>query len=172
MKSFGENEFQQMAYFHFETTKALHQIFNQGYDIPTILSSLNILAGFQIDASNTLIILDEIQTCPNAITALKYFQENNPEYHIFAAGSLLGVAIHQGVSFPVGKVEFLSLYPMNFTEFMNAMGHADLIKAIDFNQSSLMNNFHHQYISLLKQFLFIGGMPEVVQAFVQSKNYL
>lgn len=172
MKSFGENEFQQTAYFNFETTKALHQIFNEGYDIPTILSSLNILAGFQIDASNTLIILDEIQACPPAITALKYFQENNPEYHIFAAGSLLGVAIHQGVSFPVGKVEFLSLYPMNFTEFMNAMGHADLIKAIDFNQPSLMNNFHDQYISLLKQFLFIGGMPEVVQAFVQSKNYL
>lgn len=172
MKSFGENEFKQTAYFNFESTRALYQIFNQGYDIQTIISSLNILAGFQINASDTLIILDEIQACPQAITALKYFQENNPEYHIFAAGSLLGVAIHQGVSFPVGKVEFLTLHPMNFTEFMHAMGEADLIKAIDVNQPKLMNNFHDQLISLLKQFLFVGGMPEVVKSFVASKDYL
>ena len=171
MKSFGENEFKQTAYFNFESTKALHQVFNQGYDIQTIISSLNILEGFQISASDTLIILDEIQACPQAITALKYFEENNPEYHIFAAGSLLGVAIHQGVSFPVGKVEFLTLHPMNFTEFMHAMGEADLIKAIDFNQPKLMNNFHDQLISLLKQFLFVGGMPEVVKSFVASKDY-
>ena len=172
MKSFGENEFKQTAYFNFESTRTLHQIFNQGYDIQTIISSLNILAGFQISASDTLIILDEIQACPHAITALKYFQENNPEYHIFAAGSLLGVAIHQGVSFPVGKVEFLTLHPMNFTEFMHAVGEADLIKAIDVNQPKLMNNFHEQLISLLKLFLFVGGMPEVVKSFVASKDYL
>lgn len=172
MKSFGENEFKQTAYFNFETTKVLHQIFSQGYDIPSIISSLNILAGSQIDAKETLIILDEIQACPTAITALKYFRENNPEYHIFAAGSLLGVAIHQGVSFPVGKVEFLTLHPMNFAEFMDAAGKSDLLNLIDLHQSKQMKPFHETYINLLKQYLFVGGMPEVVKVFVQSKNYL
>jgi predicted AAA+ superfamily ATPase len=171
MKTFGEQEFQQTAYFNFESTKVLHQVFKQGYDISTIISSLNILAGFQIGASNTLIILDEIQACPDAITALKYFQENNPEYHIFAAGSLLGVAIHQGISFPVGKVDFLTLHPMNFPEFMAAMGKEDLIHAIDLNQPALMGNFHDECINLLKQYLFVGGMPEVVKTFAQNKNY-
>jgi hypothetical protein len=171
MKSFGENEFRQTAYFNFESTKALHQIFTQGYHIPTILSSLNIIAGFQIDPSDTLIIFDEIQACPDAITALKYFQENNPEYFIFAAGSLLGVAIHQGVSYPVGKVDMLQLHPMNFAEFLSAMGKDDLWNALEQQDMSVVKIFHEEYIWLLKQYLFTGGMPEVVNAFKTNRDY-
>jgi predicted AAA+ superfamily ATPase len=122
MKAFGEKEFNYTAYFNFERTKELHSIFKQGYDTNHILASLNILAGFDIQPDHTLIIFDEIQACPDAITSLKYFQEDNPGYAIFAAGSLLGVAIHQGVSFPVGKVDFLNLHPFNFSEFLDAMG--------------------------------------------------
>ena len=119
MREFGKKEFGQTAYFNFEINKALHSIFKSGFDTGKIISSLNIVAGFKIEPSNTLIILDEIQACPEAITALKYFQENSPEYNIFAAGSLLGVAIHGGVSFPVGKVDFLTVYPLDFPEFLD-----------------------------------------------------
>ncbi len=171
MKDFGAKEFKQTAYFNFEVTKELHQIFKHGYDPKQILGSLNILAGFKIQAEETLIILDEIQACPDAITSLKYFQENNPEYAIFAAGSLLGVAIHQGISFPVGKVEFLNLLPLDFPEFMEAMGKSDLLHAIESSNNLLIENFHHQYIELLKQYHMIGGMPEVVEDFIKNRDY-
>ena len=172
MKSFGENEFRQTAYFNFESSKILHQVFRQGYDVPTILSSLNILAGFKIDPSDTLIIFDEIQACPEAITVLKYFQENNPEYFIFAAGSLLGVAIHQGVSFPVGKVDMLTLHPMNFAEFGSALGKDHLLNAIAQQDHKLIEIFQDEFVKLLRQYLFVGGMPEVVKVFAKDGDYL
>jgi uncharacterized protein len=150
MKAFGEKEFTQTAYFNFETKKELHQIFKKGYDSKQILASLNILAGYKIQSQDTLIILDEIQACPDAITSLKYFQENNPEYAIFAAGSLLGVAIHQGTSFPVGKVEFMTLHPLDFPEFLDAMGKSNLLEAIDTGDYQLIENFHQSLIELLK----------------------
>jgi len=171
MKNFGENEFKQTAYFNFESTKELVTIFKNGFDTKFILASLNILAGFTIQPQETLIILDEIQVCPEAITSLKYFQENNPEYAIFAAGSLLGVAIHQGVSFPVGKVDFLTIYPLGFSEFLEAMGHANLLQAIESGDPKLIDNFRDLLIELLKQYYFIGGMPEVVKSFVEQKDY-
>lgn len=171
MKAFGEKEFNHTAYFNFERTKELHTIFKQGYDTNHILASLNILVGFDIQPDHTLIIFDEIQACPDAITSLKYFQEDNPGYAIFAAGSLLGVAIHQGVSFPVGKVDFLNLHPLNFSEFLDAMGKQSFIKAIENADFRLIENFSEQLIELLKQYYFVGGMPEVVKEFVKSKNY-
>jgi len=171
MKAFGEKEFKHTAYFNFERTKELHTIFKQGYDTNHILASLNILAGFDIQPDHTLIIFDEIQACPDAITSLKYFQEDNPGYAIFAAGSLLGVAIHQGVSFPVGKVDFLNLHPLNFSEFLDAMGKQGFIQAIEKADFRLIENFSDQLIELLKQYYFVGGMPEVVKEFVKSKNY-
>lgn len=171
MKAFGEKEFNYTAYFNFERTKELHTIFKQGYDTNHILASLNILAGFDIKPDHTLIIFDEIQACPDAITSLKYFQEDNPGYAIFAAGSLLGVAIHQGVSFPVGKVDFLNLHPLNFSEFLDAMGKQSFIQAIEKADFRLIENFSDQLIELLKQYYFVGGMPEVVKEFVKSKNY-
>jgi len=171
MKEFGQNEYKQTAYFNFESTLELQRIFKNGYDIKKIISALNILAGFQIQSSDTLIIFDEIQACPEAITSLKYFQENSPEYSIFAAGSLLGVAIHQGVSFPVGKVDFITLFPLSFHEFLNALGKSDLLKVLIQEDFALIEIFKDQYIELLKQYYFIGGMPEVVKDFALNMNY-
>lgn len=171
MKEFGRNEFVQTAYFNFESTKNLAQIFEGGYDIPTIIRSLNILAGFTIEAEKTLIIFDEIQSCPEAITSLKYFNENHREYFILAAGSLLGVAIHRGVSFPVGKVEFMTLHPLNFSEFMEAGGKQDLLQAVSNNDYSVIEHFHEAYISSLKDYYFTGGMPEVVNQFLKNQDY-
>ncbi len=171
MREFGKKEFGQTAYFNFEINKALHSIFKSGFDTSKIISSLNIVAGFKIEPSNTLIILDEIQACPEAITSLKYFQENSPEYNIFAAGSLLGVAIHGGVSFPVGKVDFLTVYPLDFPEFLDAMGHSQLSAALESGDTALIENFNDLLIDLLKQYYFIGGMPEVVNSFIKDLDY-
>jgi predicted AAA+ superfamily ATPase len=171
MREFGKNEYEQTVYFNFETNKALHSIFKSGFDSDKIILSLGIIAGFTILPENTLIILDEIQACPEAITSLKYFQENSPEYNIFAAGSLLGVAIHGGVSFPVGKVDFLTVYPLDFPEFLDAMGQSQLVKAIESGDTALITNFNDQLIELLKQYYFIGGMPEVVNAFIKDFDY-
>lgn len=171
MREFGKNEFAQTVYFNFETNKALLSIFKSGFDTDKIITSLGIIAGFTIDPTDTLIILDEIQACPEAITSLKYFQENSPEYNIFAAGSLLGVVIHGGVSFPVGKVDFLTLYPLDFPEFLDAMGQSQLVKAIESGDAALIKNFNDQLIELLKQYYFVGGMPEVVNAFINDVDY-
>lgn len=171
MREFGRREYEYTAYFNFENTRELHQIFKSGYDINRILAALNILFGSVIDPQKTLIIFDEIQSCPEAITSLKYFNENNPEYSIFAAGSLLGVAMHQGVSFPVGKVEFLTLQPLNFHEFLRAMGKIDLLQVLQKGDLPLIEIFHEQYIELLRQYYFIGGMPEVLNHFAENKDY-
>lgn len=171
MKEFGRNEYAQVAYFNFESTPALTSIFSSGFDIQQLIAGLNILAGFTIIAENNLLIFDEIQACPAALTALKYFQENSPEYSIFAAGSLLGEAIHQGVSFPVGKVEFMTLQPLNFHEFLQAMGKTDLLTNLQKGDTTLIDIFSPQYAELLKQYYFIGGMPEAVKEFAANKDY-
>ena len=141
MKTFGSTEYSQLAYFNFEQSTMLQQIFQQGFDVQSIVTSLEIAHGKRIDPNNTLIVLDEIQACKEAITALKYFHENAPEYHIVAAGSLLGVAIHNGVSFPVGKVEFLTLSPLNFHEYLMAMQADSLHHAIQANDPKIMKSF-------------------------------
>ena len=171
MKEFGRQEYTRTAYFNFETTRELQAIFSNGFDTKQILSGLNILAGYQINPTDTLIILDKIQACPNAITSLKYFQENNPEYAIIAAGSLLGVAIHHGISFPVGKVDFLTLHPLDFPEFLDAIGKTLLNEAIAANDTKRIEPFSDQLIDLLKQYYFVGGMPEVVRSFAEKQDY-
>lgn len=171
MKEFGKNEYQQTAYFNFETNKTLHSIFKSGIDTEKIISLLSLVGGYTIDPHNSLIILDEIQACPEAITTLKYFQENYPEYNIFAAGSLLGVAIHGGVSFPVGKVDFLTVYPLDFHEFLDAAGQSQLLKAIESGDTIAAEVFNDQLIELLKQYYLVGGMPEAVSAFIKDYNY-
>lgn len=171
MKEFGRNEFRQTAYFNFESTRELHDIFKRGYDTRKILSALQVLSGFPVHPADTLIIFDEIQACPEAVTALKYFRENDPDYFIFGAGSLLGVAIHQGVSFPVGKVDFMTLHPLNFHEFLTAMGETELCRILQGDDTDLIDLFAGKYIELLKQYYFTGGMPEVVSGFVASQDY-
>ena len=120
---------------------------------------------------NTLIILDEIQEAEGGITALKYFCENAPQYHIVAAGSLLGVALHKGVSFPVGKVDFIDIYPTNFTEFLLAMGQQQLLGILIDKNWDLVKTFKPRFIRLLKQYYYTGGMPEVVSSFSNTEDY-
>lgn len=130
------------------------------------------IVGFKITPEDTLIIFDEIQEAPKALESLKYFCENAPEYAVVAAGSLLGVAIHDGVSFPVGKVDMLDIYPMNFREFLEAMGEVVLATIISSKDYRLMSDCKEKLIFWLKNYYYVGGMPEVVQYFANHKNYL
>lgn len=170
MKSFGAAEFQDVAYFNFEITRTLSAIFQKGYEITSMISSLEILHGKPINPSETLIIFDEIQACPEAITALKYFYEETPEYYVFAAGSMLGVAIHQGVSFPVGKVAFLPLYPFSFHEFLDASGAQSLLQAIVNDQLDILQMLALELLNYYKMYCFLGGMPEVLNNYFEYND--
>ena len=171
MKEFGRTEFAQIAYVDFESSRFLKNLFIEDYNINRIINAIQIETGVQIDPANTLIILDEIQEAEGGITSLKYFYENAPEYHVIAAGSLLGVSLHQKVSFPVGKVDFLDLHPLNFPEFLMALNQEALLKLIESQDWNLIRNFKHRLIELLKQYYYTGGMPEVVLSFSQKKDY-
>ncbi len=171
MKAFGREEYTQCAYVNFESNKALKTIFEDDFNIGRIITALQIETGLAIDAENTLIILDEIQEAPGALTSLKYFYENAPQYHIISAGSLLGVAINRHTSFPVGKVDFLDLYPLTFMEFMAALGEKALSDVLVSHDWALIRSFKFRYIQLLKQYYYVGGMPEVVLAFTQQKDF-
>ena len=171
MKEFGEREYEQTIYINFESSKHLINIFDTDFDIQRILTALQIETGIVCNAKNTLIIFDEIQEAPNAISSLKYFYESSPEYHIIAAGSLLGVALHQHTSFPVGKVKFLELYPLSFTEFLIAIGQKNLVSLLENKSWDLIKNFKQKFILFLKQYYYIGGMPEAVNAFSLNNNF-
>jgi uncharacterized protein len=171
MKSFGKENFPSVAYINLETNKELKDVFEQNFDINRILLAIQITSGIKVIKGETLIIIDEIQESPSALTSLKYFQENAPDYFVMAAGSLLGVVLHQQVSFPVGKVEFLNLYPMDFEEFLMAQGEMDLVELVKKEDWILANAFREKYIGLLKHYYFLGGMPEVVQSFIQEKDF-
>ena len=172
MKEFGKRNYTHVAYFNFESVKNLHLIFEKGFDTTSIISALNIESGIKIEPHNTLIIFDEIQACPSALTSLKYFQESNKQYDIIAAGSLLGVSLHMNQSFPVGKVEFMELFPFSFNEFLLAMGQEDLLGIINRKEKEMIEVFKDKYIVLLKQYYFIGGMPEAVNSFREDKDFL
>lgn len=171
MKEFAKKHFNQSVYFNFENSPELHSVFKQGYDIKTILNALQVIYGNKIIAKNTLIIFDEIQFCPEAITSLKYFYEYSSKLYIFAAGSLLGVAIHPGISFPVGKVDFIQLHALSFHEFLVAMNKNELLKTLQNKDYSLVEVFKNQFVDLLKHYYFIGGMPEVVDDYIHNNNY-
>lgn len=165
MKQFGAEEFRHVAYFNFESQPSLARIFEKDLSPQSIIESLKLLSDASIEPENTLIIFDEIQACPKAITALKYFHENAAEYPIMAAVSLLGVALHQGVSFPVGKVQFLQLHPFDFIEFLHITGNekwADLLLKCNWEQQETVAQ---ELVGLLKKYLLVGGMPEVAANF-------
>lgn len=170
MKTFGKECFQSVAYVNLETNKELKDAFEQNFEIDRILLAIQITSGVKVIKGETLVIIDEIQESPFAITSLKYFQENAPEYFVMAAGSLLGVVLHQQVSFPVGKVDFLNLYPLDFEEFLMAMNEEDLIELVKNQDWALINTFKEKYIGLLKQYYFVGGMPEAVTNYAQNKD--
>ena len=171
MKEFGKNEYTKTAYVNFESSKLLRTLFVVDFDIKRVITALQIESGIQIDAKNTLIIFDEIQEAEGAITSLKYFHENTPQYHIIAAGSLLGVALHNRTSFPVGKVEFMELYPLSLEEFLLALGQKPLINLLNKKDWTLIKTFKEKYIQYLRQYYFIGGMPEAVLSFSIKNNF-
>lgn len=170
MKEFGNTEYKNVIYVNFELQDLMREHFSIDLDTTRIIEGLE-LEYFKINPNDTLIILDEIQECPKAITVLKYFYENNPEYHIMAAGSLLGVAIHENVSFPVGKVDFLDLYPLSFYEFLLAMGEENFAELLKNPKSLNIRTFKTKYIDWLKKYYYIGGMPEAVNNYAETGNF-
>jgi len=171
MKELGKREYKKVAYINFESNAALKNMFTENFNIQRIILILEIETKIKINAENTLIIFDEIQEAPGALTSLKYFQEDAPEYHVIAAGSLLGVALSQNGSFPVGKVDFLDLYPLTFVEFLEALNELPLVDLLKKRDWSLITQFKSRYIERLKQYYYIGGMPEVVYSFSQHTNF-
>lgn len=147
------------------------ELFASDLDTERLIMGLELYIGRKIDPENSLLIFDEVQEVPRALTSLKYFYENAPEYHIVCAGSLLGIALHQGTSFPVGKVDFLKLYPLSFKEFLMATGKERFAELLDKRDFPMITSFKQLYIDALKQYYFIGGMPEAVQSFVENKDF-
>lgn len=171
MKEFGNIAYTDTVYINFENNPQMADLFAADMKIDRIITGIEIYNGHKIDPKNSLLIFDEIQEVPAALTSLKYFNENAPQYQIVCAGSLLGVALQPGTSFPVGKVEFLDLYPLSFTEFMLAMEKeqfADLLKNGDLDMAA---TFRQEYVDLLKHYYYVGGMPEAVQAFVENRDF-
>ena len=171
MKHFGETCFAQTAYINFDHKPRMQTLFSGDYDIIRLLLGLKIESGVDIQAEDTLLIFDEIQEVPQALASLKYFYENAPQLHIAAAGSLLGISLHHQVSFPVGKVDFLPLYPMDFHEFLTALGQQDLVQLLEMCDWPLIAAMKSRYIELLRQYYFVGGMPEAVQTFLDTQNF-
>ena len=171
MKHFGETCFTQTAYINFDHNPRMQTLFSGDYDIGRLLLGLKIESGVDIQAEDTLLIFDEIQEVPQALASLKYFYENAPQLHIAAAGSLLGISLHHQVSFPVGKVDFLPLYPMDFHEFLTALGQQDLVQLLEMCDWPLIAAMKSRYIELLRQYYFVGGMPEAVQTFIDTQNF-
>ncbi|MDR0503338.1 MAG: AAA family ATPase [Treponema sp.] len=171
MKEFGRTAYKNTAYILLEKSPRLQELFSGDMDVQRILRGLELEIDGKIEPGNTLIIFDEIQECPDAIISLKYFNENAPQYDIIAAGSLLGVSLHKDISFPVGKVEFMNLYPLNFLEFLTAIGEEKQNELIKSHDWKMINIFKEKIILNLKMYFFTGGMPEVVKEFSNNRDY-
>ena len=168
MKEFGKQAYADTVYINFDSNSRMAELFASDLDTKRLIMGIELYVGRKINSENCLLIFDEV---PEALTSLKYFYENAPQYHIICAGSLLGIALHQGTSFPVGKVDFLKLYPLSFKEFLMATDKeqfAELLENLDFE---MITSFKQTYIDALKQYYFIGGMPEAVQSFVENKDF-
>ena len=171
MQEFGKKYYEQVAYINFDVDMKSREIFNIDYDTERLIMDIGLVTKTRINPENTLIILDEIQECPRALTSLKYFQENDPQYDIIVAGSLLGVACHEGTGFPVGKVSFMNLYPLSFEEFLLAMGEERFVELLNKKDFKTIKLFNNKYEKLLKQYCYVGGMPEVVNDFIENKDF-
>ena len=171
MKEFGRECFENVAYVNFDSNVRMKGVFEGQIDIKRIILAIEIETGVTIERENTLLIFDEIQEVPRALSSLKYFYENAPEYAIVAAGSLLGVAMHKKTSFPVGKVDFMDLYPLNFQEFLCALGEERYVDILQGKDTDMVNTFKDKYIDRLREYYYVGGMPEVVQTYVDTRNF-
>lgn len=173
LKKFGEENYSNTIYLNFEGNVRLCKLFESGLDPQVILKSLSIEMETEIVPGETLLIFDEVQECPSALNSLKYFYEMAPEYHIAAAGSLLGVKLAHIKGFPVGKVQFLTLYPLSFSEFLEAFGEVKLRDFVDsvIDMEPLPPNLHEKILLRFKEYLFVGGMPEAVVEYVETQNF-
>ena len=168
LKEFGAHYFENVAYVNFDNNVTMNMLFDDGYDISRLLMGIQAETGERIVEGKTLVIFDEIQECPKALTSLKYFREQSPNLMIAAAGSLLGPAVHHGTGYPVGNVTTFNLYPLSFREFLDATGNLTLRELLDTNDKDTISVFSSKMIPLLRQYYFTGGMPEAVLAFVDS----
>lgn len=171
MKEFGSKAYADTVYINFDSNAEMAQLFASDLNTERLIMGIELYAGRKIDPNRTLLIFDEVQEVPRALSSLKYFCENAPQYQIICAGSLLGIALHEGTSFPVGKVDFLKLYPLSFKEFLTATAHerfADLLANRDY---AMITSFKQTYIDAIRQYYFVGGMPEAVQSFADEKDF-
>lgn len=171
MKEFGKQVYSNTVYINFDSNSVMEKLFSSDLNTERLITGFELYSGSKIDPDNTLLIFDEVQEVPRALTSLKYFYENAPQYHIICAGSLLGIALHEGTSFPVGKVDFLKLYPLSFSEFLMATGKERFAELLDKRDFKMVAGFSQPYIEALKQYYFVGGMPEAVQSFVTDKDF-
>lgn len=171
MREFGRQAFENTVYINFDQNSSISALFEGDINPQRIILGLKAYSGQKIEPESTLIIFDEIQETPRALASLKYFCEQAPEYAITAAGSLMGVALHQGTSFPVGKVDTLDLYPMSFREFLYAMGEETLAEILVSGDQSMLTVMRERLIDLLKNYYYVGGMPEAVKAFAAAQDY-
>lgn len=171
LKEFGRTQFRNTAYVSLDSDRDARELFNAGFDVSRIIAGLSLLSGQRIEPGETLIILDEIQAAPKAITSLKYFCEDAPEYAVAAAGSLLGISATEGTGYPVGKVNTLDLFPLSFREFLDAAGAGMLREMIDSGDVEGINAFRERAIHMLRQYLVVGGMPEVVEEYSATGDF-
>ena len=171
MKEFGRSAYRDMVYINFDSNSRMAELFASDLNTDRLIMGIELYTGKKIDPDSTLLIFDEVQEVPRALSSLKYFYENAPQYHIICAGSLLGIALHEGTSFPVGKVDFLELYPLSFREFLMAVTGIQFAKLLDSQDYKMINSFKQTYIEALKQYYFIGGMPEAVENFTEERDF-
>lgn len=171
IKEFGKTYYKQCLYINFEYDRQLQNLFTDDFDINRIISILQIYSKIKINPEDTLIVFDEVQEAERGLTSLKYFCEEAPEYHIIAAGSLLGMGLHSKISFPVGKVSFIDLRPLSFYEFMEAIGENLLLQELKQKNWKTVSLFHNKLITMLKTYFYVGGMPEVVKTYIDTKDF-
>ena len=170
LKEFGRLHFESVAYVSLDNDALARSYFDSDFDTARIITSLSLELDMDIESEKTLIVLDEVQACPKAITSLKYFCEDASEYAVAAAGSLLGISATEGTGFPVGKVNMLDLHPLSFDEFLEATGNGRFAKLVASGETAMISNFSSKLEELLKQYYVVGGMPEAVNAFVDRKS--
>lgn len=171
MKEFGIQAYENTVYINFGSNSQMASLFAADLNVERLIMGLELYAGHKINPENTLLIFDEVQEVPRALSSLKYFYENAPQYHIVCASSLLGIALHSGTSFPVGKVDFLKLYPLSFREFLEATGKEQFAELLAVQDYPMITSFKSTYNDALRQYYFVGGMPEAVQNFSVEKNF-
>ena len=171
LKEFGKTRFDNLAYVNFDKDESAGALFDGGFDFKRLIAGLQTICNTEITPGNTLVVLDEIQLCPNALRSLKYWNEDAPEYHVAAAGSLIGLAMMEGTGFPVGKTHSMTLHPMSFPEFLTATGDEKLSEIVVSGDLTLANVFHETLCSRLKDYLFVGGMPAAVAAFADGRSF-